>query len=80
MRPIGLSHPLLYSQWSPTTFVGLAVNSVCLCVARYLEGGVERALSGGARSGRPREIDEPRLRPVCLFASPYSDPIKPKAF
>ena len=38
--------------------VGLAVNSVRLCVTKYLEGGVERALSDGARSGRPREIDD----------------------
>ena len=38
--------------------VGLAVNSVRLCVTKYLEGGVEHALSDGARSGRPREIDD----------------------
>lgn len=38
--------------------VGLAVNSVRLCVTKYLEGGVERALSDGTRSGRPREIDD----------------------
>ena len=38
--------------------VGLAVNSVRLCLTKYLEGGVERALSDGARSGRPREIDD----------------------
>ena len=38
--------------------VGLAVNSVRLCAARYLEGGVEHAPSDGARSGRPREIDD----------------------
>ena len=38
--------------------VGLAADSVRLCAARYLEGGVERALSDGARSGRPREIDD----------------------
>ena len=38
--------------------VGLAVNSVRLCAARYLEGGVEHALSDGARGGRPREIDD----------------------
>ena len=38
--------------------VGLAVNSVRLCVTKYLEGGVEYALSDGARSGRPREIDD----------------------
>ena len=38
--------------------VGLAVNSVRLCVARYLEGGVEHALSDGARSGRPRETGD----------------------
>ena len=37
--------------------VGLAVNSVRLCVTKYLEGGVEHALSDGARSGRPREAD-----------------------
>ena len=38
--------------------VGLAVNSVRLCVTKYLEGGVEHVLSDGARSGRPREIDD----------------------
>jgi integrase core domain protein len=38
--------------------VGLAADSVRLCVTKYLEGGVERALSDGARSGRPREIDD----------------------
>ena len=38
--------------------VGLAVNSVRLCVTKYLVGGVEHALSDGARSGRPREIDD----------------------
>ena len=38
--------------------VGLAADSVRLCAAKYLEGGVERALSDGARSGRPREIDD----------------------
>ena len=38
--------------------VGLAVNSVRLCAARYLEGGVEHALSDGARSGRPRETGD----------------------
>ena len=37
---------------------GLAVNSVRLCIAKYLEGGVERALYDDARSGRPREIDD----------------------
>ena len=38
--------------------VGLAVNSVRLCVTKYLEGGVEHALSDGARSGRPRETGD----------------------
>ncbi|AKT49578.1 integrase [Olsenella sp. oral taxon 807] len=38
--------------------VGLAVNSVRLCVTKYLEGGVEHALSDDARSGRPREVDD----------------------
>ena len=38
--------------------VGLAVNSVRLGVTKYLEGGVEHALSDDARSGRPREIDD----------------------
>ena len=38
--------------------VGLAADGVRLCVTKYLEGGVERALSDGARSGRPREIDD----------------------
>ena len=38
--------------------VGLAADSVRLCAAKYLEGGVERAPSDGARSGRPREIDD----------------------
>ena len=38
--------------------VGLAVNSVRLCVTKYLEGGVEHALWDDARSGRPREIDD----------------------
>ena len=38
--------------------VGLAADSVRLCAAKYLEGGVEHALSDGARSGRPREIDD----------------------
>ena len=38
--------------------VGLAVNSVRPCAARHPGGGVEHALSDGARSGRPREIDD----------------------
>ena len=38
--------------------VGLAADSVRLCAARYLEGGVEHAPSDDARSGRPREIDD----------------------
>ena len=38
--------------------VGLAADSVRPCAARYLEGGVEHAPSDGARSGRPREIDD----------------------
>ena len=38
--------------------VGLAADSVRPCAARCLEGGVERAPSDGARSGRPREIDD----------------------
>ena len=38
--------------------VGLAADSVRLCAARCLEGGVEHAPSDGARSGRPREIDD----------------------
>ena len=38
--------------------VGLAADSVRLCAARCLEGGVEHVLSDGARSGRPREIDD----------------------
>ena len=38
--------------------VGLAADSVRLCAAKYLEGGVEHAPSDGARSGRPREIDD----------------------
>ena len=35
--------------------VGLAADGVRLCAARYPGGGVEHALSDGARSGRPRE-------------------------
>ena len=38
--------------------VGLAADSVRPCAAKYLEGGVEHAPSDGARSGRPREIDD----------------------
>ena len=38
--------------------VGLAADSVRPCAARCLEGGVEHAPSDGARSGRPREIDD----------------------
>ena len=38
--------------------VGLAADSMRLCAAKYLEGGVEHAPSDGARSGRPREIDD----------------------
>ena len=38
--------------------VGLAVNSVRLCAARYPGGGVEHAPSDGARSGRPRETGD----------------------
>ena len=36
--------------------------------------------SHGRSQRQAEELDEPRLRPVCLFASPYSDPIKRKAF
>ena len=38
--------------------VGLAADGVRPCAARYPGGGVEHALSDGARSGRPREIDD----------------------
>ena len=38
--------------------VGLAADSVRLCAARCLEGGVEHVLSDGARSGRPRETGD----------------------
>ena len=38
--------------------VGLAADSVRLCAARCLEGGVEHAPSDGARSGRPRETGD----------------------
>ena len=38
--------------------VVLAAGGVRPCAARYPGGGVERALSDGARSGRPREIDD----------------------
>ena len=38
--------------------VGLAADGVRPCAARYPGGGVERAPSDGARSGRPREIDD----------------------
>ena len=38
--------------------VGLAADSVRPCAAKCLEGGVEHALSDGARSSRPREIDD----------------------
>lgn len=38
--------------------VGLSLPSVRLCISKYREGGVERALSDDARSGRPREIDD----------------------
>ena len=34
----------------------------------------------GRSQRQAEELDEFRLRPVCLFASPYSDPIKRKAF
>ena len=59
--------------------VGRAVNGVRLCAAMHLGGGVEHPLSDVPRR-QAEEFDEPRLRPVCLFASPYSDPIKRKAF
>ena len=38
--------------------VGLAADSVRPCAAKCPGGGVERAPSDGARSGRPREIDD----------------------
>ena len=38
--------------------VGLAADGVRLCAARYPGGGVEHALSDGARSGRPRETGD----------------------
>ena len=38
--------------------VGLAADSVRPCAAKCLEGGVEHALSDGARSGRPRETGD----------------------
>ena len=38
--------------------VGRTSDGVRLCAARYPGGGVEHALSDGARSGRPREIDD----------------------
>ena len=38
--------------------MGLAADSVRPCAAKCLEGGVERALSDGARSGRPRETGD----------------------
>ena len=38
--------------------VGLAADGVRPCAARYPGGGVEHALSDGARSGRPRETGD----------------------
>ena len=38
--------------------VGCDRNSVKLCIGKYREGGVERALRDDPRSGRPREIDD----------------------
>ena len=38
--------------------VGCDRNSVKLCIGKYREGGVERALYDDPRSGRPREIDD----------------------
>lgn len=38
--------------------VGLNPNSVKLCIGKYKEGGVDRALSDDPRAGRPREIDD----------------------
>ena len=38
--------------------VGLTKPSVRLCIEKYLEGGVDRALADDPRSGRPREIDD----------------------
>ena len=33
-------------------------NSVKLCIGKYKEGGIDRALADDPRSGRPREIDD----------------------
>ena len=38
--------------------VGRTSDGVRLCAPRHLVGGVEHAPSDGARSGRPREIDD----------------------
>ena len=38
--------------------VGLDRNSVKLCINKYREGGVDRALADDPRPGRPREIDD----------------------
>ena len=38
--------------------VGCDRNSVKLCINKYREGGVDRALRDDPRSGRPREIDD----------------------
>lgn len=38
--------------------VGPSRNSVRLCIAKYRDGGIGRALSDDARSGRPRGIDD----------------------
>lgn len=38
--------------------VGLNRNSVKLCIGKFKEGGIDRALRDDPRSGRPREIDD----------------------
>lgn len=38
--------------------VGCDRNSVKLCIGKYKEGGIDRALADDPRSGRPREIDD----------------------
>ena len=63
--------------------VGLAVNSVRPCAARYPGGGVERAPSDGARSGRPRETgDADRafvVDPACQRPAGLGHSAEPRA-
>ena len=48
--------------------MSISVNTVRLCITKYLEGGVQEALFDKARKGRPVEIDSDAIAWIINIA------------